>query len=154
MKKGVLTVNGETRVTERTEGLPGGFTYCTLGDPLDLDALLAGGAMPAFGALGSWLFHTATGTALDPARLEEETGYLGEGGGWAVHLIYKPDRMWLETPDAALTLERAKALAEAKPALRHLVFAAVSYVPSRTLDALGITYVPLPFALFRVEQAP
>ena len=153
VKKGVLTVVGEKRVTERTEGLPGGFTYCTLGDPLDLDALLAGGAMPAFGALGGWLFHTATGAALDPAQLNEASGFLGEGGGWAVHLIYKPDRTWLEAPDAALTLERTKAIVEARPGLRHLVFATVSYVPSRILDGLGVTYVPLPFALFRVEQA-
>lgn len=152
VKKGVLTVVGEKRVTERTEGLPGGFTYCTLGAPLDLDALLAAGSMPAFGALGGWLFHTATGAALDPERVDETAGFLGEGGGWAVHLIYRPDRTWLETPAAALTLERAKAMAEGRPGQRHLVFATVSYVPSRTLDALGVTYVPLPFALFRVEQ--
>jgi adenine-specific DNA-methyltransferase len=152
VKKGVLTVVGEKRVTERTEGLPGGFTYCTLGAPLDLDALLAEGAMPAFGALGGWLFHTATGAALDPKRVDEAAGFLGEGGGWAVHLIYKPDRAWLETPAAALTLDRAKAMAEGRPGQRHLVFATVSYVPSRTLDALGVTYIPLPFALFRVEQ--
>jgi adenine-specific DNA-methyltransferase len=152
VKKGVLTVAGEKRVTERTEGLRGGFTYCTLGAPLDLDALLIGDAMPSFGALGSWLFHTATGAALDPARLDEASGFLGDGGGWAVSLIYRPDRAWLESPEAALTLDRAKAIGAAHPGARQLVFAAVSYVPSRVLDELGVTHVPLPFALFRVEQ--
>lgn len=152
VKDGVLTVVGEKKISERTEGLPGGFTFCTLGPPLDLDSLLADGAMPTFSALGGWLFHTATGTALDPTKLDEASGFLGEGGGWAVSMLYRPDRAWLESPDAALTLDRAKAIAAARPGARHLVFAAVSYVPSRTLEGLGITHVPLPFALFRVEQ--
>jgi adenine-specific DNA-methyltransferase len=152
VKDGVITVIGETKVAECTEGLPGGFSYCTLGPPLDLDELLAGTAMPSFESLGGWLFHTATGTALDPVKLNESAGFLGEGGGWAVSMIYKPDRLWLESPKAALTLDRVKAIVFARPDARHLVFAAVSYVPSRTLEGLGVTYVPLPFALFRVEQ--
>lgn len=152
VKDGVLTVIGEKRISERTEGLPGGFTFCTLGPPLDIDTLLRGGTMPAFDTLGGWLFHTATGTALDPARLDEASGFLGEGGGWAVSMIYQPDRAWLESPEAALTLDRARTIAAAHPGARQLVFAAISYVPSRVLDGLDVTYVPLPFALFRVEQ--
>lgn len=152
VKDGVLTVVGETKVSERTDGLPGGFTYCNLGPPLDLDSLLSGGEMPTFNALGSWLFYTATGTALDPERLDQTCGFLGEGGGWAVSMIFRPDRAWLESPAAALTLDQAKTIAAAHPGTRKLIFAAVSYAPSRVLDEIDVTYVPLPFALFRVEQ--
>jgi adenine-specific DNA-methyltransferase len=152
VKDGVLTVVGEKRITERAEGLPGGFTFCTLGKAIDFDAMLGGGEMPTFSAVGGWLFYTSTGRPLDPGRMDEASGFLGEGGGWSVSMIYRPDRTWLESPEAALTLDRAKAIADTHPGLRQLVFAAVSYVPSRVLDGLNVTYVPLPFALFRVEQ--
>ncbi len=70
IKNDELLVIGEKKVTERTEGLGGGFTYCTLGQPLDLDKLLTGEHLPDFRSIGAWLFHTATGMALPPCRGE------------------------------------------------------------------------------------
>ena len=70
IKNDELLVIGEKKITERTEGLGGGFTYCTLGQPLDLDKLLTGEQCPDYRSLGAWLFHTATGMALPPCRGE------------------------------------------------------------------------------------
>lgn len=70
IKNDELLVIGEKKITERTEGLGGGFTYCTLGQPLDLDKLLTGEQSPDYRSLGAWLFHTATGMALPPCRGE------------------------------------------------------------------------------------
>jgi adenine-specific DNA-methyltransferase len=64
LKDGILKVEGEKRISERVDGLGGEFTYCTLGEPLDIEKLLSGDSLPAFHALGAWLFHTATGGTL------------------------------------------------------------------------------------------
>ncbi len=43
------------------EGLGGSFNYCTLGDPIDFEALLTGENLPAYATLASYLLHTAAG---------------------------------------------------------------------------------------------
>jgi adenine-specific DNA-methyltransferase len=112
---GELIVTGEKTVDERAEGLGGAFTYCTLGDPVELDKVLTGESLPSFASIGAALFHMATNRALDPAtthaRAKQKEFYLGEADGRHVWLIYKPDLDWLKTPEAALTLARAKAFA-------------------------------------------
>ena len=50
VKNGELIVTGEKAVTDQVDGLGGTFTYCTLGDPVELDSLLTGKALPALGA--------------------------------------------------------------------------------------------------------
>jgi adenine-specific DNA-methyltransferase len=48
LKDGVLKVEGEKHISERVEGLGGEFTYCTLGEPLDIEKLLSGEHLPSF----------------------------------------------------------------------------------------------------------
>lgn len=152
VKDGILTVTGEKQITERTEGLGGNFTYCTLGEPVDLDKLLTGENLPAYESIGAWLFHTATGEALDSSLVDEAEWFLGESSGYHVWLVYKPDLDFLKSRDAALTLSLAEKIAKAKTGKRHLVFAPAKYVPNKTLLPLGVEYAPLPFALYRVEK--
>jgi len=150
---GWLTVEGEKRVSKMAEGLGGEFTYCTLGEPLDLEKMLSGESLPDFGALGAWLFHTATGATLPPAPQAAPEFYLGEAANAHVWLIYQPSLGFLKSPDAALTLSRARQFAEwgrARAAnKRHLVFAPAKYLSNKQLTELGVDYVPLPFALYR-----
>ena len=152
---GELIVTGEKIVTERTEGLGGTFTYCTLGAPVELDKILNGDALPSFAGLGAALFHMATNRAFDPAMMQESIGYLGATEGQHVWLIYKPELDWLKSPDAALTLARAKGFAAAKPDKPHLVFAPARYVSQKMLNDqhIPVEFVPLPFALYRIERA-
>ncbi|MET4126896.1 adenine-specific DNA-methyltransferase [Roseovarius sp. MBR-79] len=154
VKGGELIVTGERRVEERAEGLGGEFTYCTLGAPVALDAILTGRDLPGFAALAGVLFHMATSQALDPAQMDEAHAYVGQAGGTHVWLIYRPDLDWLKSPEAALTLSFARQLAEAQPDARHLVFAPARYVSQRLLDAegLAVDFAPLPFALYRVDR--
>jgi adenine-specific DNA-methyltransferase len=157
LDEGVLRVEGEKKISQRVEGLGGGFTYCTLGEPLDLDKLLSGESLPTFDALGEWLFHTATGGTLPARPKKVPEWYLGEAKDAHVWLIYRPDLNFLTSPDAALTLTRAKELqawgrdydAKRGEHKRHLVFAPAKYLSNRQLADHGIDYAPLPFALYR-----
>ena len=156
LEGGVLRVEGEKRISERAEGLGGEFTYCTLGEPLDLEKLLSGEHLPSADALGAWLFHTATGGTLPALPKSAPDWYLGEAKDAHVWLVYRPELAFLKSPESALTLSRAKAFqtwgreqdAPAAPK-RHLVFAPAKYLSNRQLQEFGVDYAPLPFALYR-----
>ena len=156
VKDGVLLVTGEKDVEERTEGLGGTFTYCTLGAPLELDRILLGEALPSFEALGAVLFHTATNQAFDAAQLDKRDGYgyLGESTFFHLWLIYKPDLDYLKSREAALTFSKAEAFAKEKPGKRHLVFAPARFVSQKMLNDANVPveFAPLPFALYRIER--
>ena len=157
LKDGVLRVEGEKRISQMVDGLGSEFTYCTLGEPLDIEKLLSGEALPAFDALGAWLFHTATGGTLLPKPKSAPPWYLGEAKDAHVWLVYEPDLMFLKSPEAALTLSKAKAFADwgrarnqgAGDGKRHLVFAPAKYLSNKQLLEHGVDFAPLPFALYR-----
>ena len=155
VREGELIVTGENTFDEQAPGLGGTFTYCTLGDPVELDKVLSGETLPPYEGLGSALFHMATSKALDLASLREGEFYLGETAGQHVWLIYKPDLEWLKSPEAALTLARAKSFAEADPKKKHLVFAPARFVSQKMLNEqnIPVEFVPLPFALYRIERS-
>ena len=155
VKDGELIVTGEKTVAERAEGLGGSFTYCTLGDPVELDKMLTGEALPPYAGLGAALFHMATNHALDPASVREGDFYLGTTEGQHVWLIYRPDLDWLKSPEAALTLARARAFAASAPDERHLVFAPARFVSQKMLaeQNIPVEFVPLPFALYRIDRS-
>ena len=157
LKDGVLRVEGEKRISEMADGLGGEFTYCTLGEPLNIEKLLSGESLPGFDALGAWLFHTATGGTLLAKPKGAPDWYLGEAKDAHVWLVYEPSLMFLKSPDAALTLSRAKTFAAWGHALndgkgdgkRHLVFAPAKYLSNKQLLEHGVDFAPLPFALYR-----
>ncbi len=168
VKDGQLIVTGEKAITEQIEGLGGGFTFCTLGDAVEMDKLLTGESLPAFEQLGALLFHTATNEALPspPTPLPESEGsdvveevagcgYLGESTHFHVWLIYRPDLEFLKSREAALTLSRAEALVKAKPGKPHRVFAPAKFVSQKLLNTVGlpVEFAPLPFALYRIEKS-
>ncbi|NTV09686.1 MAG: site-specific DNA-methyltransferase [Zoogloea sp.] len=154
---GVLRVEGVRRVSEMAPGLGGEFTFCSLGEAVDLDKLLSGERLPAFDALGAWLFYTATGGTLPPAPKDAPAWYLGEAKDRHVWLIYRPELGFLKSPEAALTLSVAQGLhrwgldfdAKRGAPKGHLVFAPAKYLSNRQLKDHGIDYAPLPFALYR-----
>jgi adenine-specific DNA-methyltransferase len=140
---------------EYKTGISGTFTYCTLGDPVELDKVLSGEPLPSYAGIGAALFHMATNRAFDPANLREDDFYLGATESQHVWLIYRPDLDWLKTPDAALTLTRAKAFAATDPGKRHLVFAPARFVSQKMLaeQNIPVEFVPLPFALYRIDRS-
>jgi adenine-specific DNA-methyltransferase len=154
VKDGDLIVTGEKSVQDRAEGLGGTFTYCTLGEPVELDRVLTGETLPAWDALGAVLFHMATSQTMDAGGADKAASYLGQTNAQHLWLIYRPDLDWLKSPDAALSLSFAKAIAAEKPGKPHLVFAPARHVSQKMLDAqnLPVEFVPLPFALYRIER--
>lgn len=149
MDDGVLLVEGEKKISERVEGLGGEFTYCTLGEPIDVEKILSGQQLPDYASLAAWLFYTATGATLDKSRVKEKEFFIGRAQDRHVWLIYRPDLAFLKSPEAALTLSFAKVLREKHKDRRHLVFAPAKYLSNKQLLNFGVDFAPLPFALYR-----
>lgn len=154
VKDGALFVTGERQIKEHAEGLGGSFTFCTLGNSVELDKVLCGETLPSFEGIGSVLFHMATARAFEPNTIREDDFYLGMIEGQHFWLIYKPDINWLKSSDAALTLKRAKEFAASDPDAKHLVFAPARYVSQKMLaeQNIPVEFVPLPFALYRIDR--
>ena len=97
----------------------------------------------------------ATSQPIDPAAIKQDTFYLGECNGQKLWLIYKPDLDWLKSSDAALTLARAREFAVSDQDKTHLVFAPARFVSQKILNdhGLKVEFVPLPFALYRIERS-
>ena len=160
VKDGALIVTGERDVAEVTSGLGGSFTYCTLGDPIEMDAILSGTTLPDPAAMAGLLWHTATATPLraDAITAAPEIGdgvvRLGEFAGRTYWLFYRPDLDWLKSAESALSLTKARAIAATGPG-NHLVFAPAKFVSRELLtrERIDVDYAPLPFALYRLETA-
>ncbi|APZ98710.1 site-specific DNA-methyltransferase [Sphingopyxis sp. QXT-31] len=160
VKDGALIVTGERDVAETTPGLGGAFTYCTLGAPIEMDAILSGEALPSLDAMAGLLWHTATAQPFDPAAMApapdigEGAMRLGEFAGRTYWLFYRDDLDWLKSGEAALSLSKARAIAATTPG-NHLVFAPAKFVSRELLarEGLDVEYAPLPFALYRLETA-
>jgi adenine-specific DNA-methyltransferase len=160
IKDGALIVTGERDCEETAPGLGGTFTYCTLGDPIDMDRLLKGEGLPEVQPLAALLYHTATSQAftsgdLVPAtEIGEHVYRLGHANGRHLWLFYNPDLGWLKSAAAALTLSNARAIAATAEG-EHLVFAPAKFVSRDLLAAqrIPVEYAPLPYSLYRVETA-
>ena len=160
VQDGTLIVTGERDCTETAPGLGGTFTYCTLGDPIDMDGLLTGEDLPAVEQLAALLYHTATAQAFERSQLAaaseigEGVYRLGHANGRHLWLFYERDLNWLKSADAALTLSKARAIAASDEG-EHLVFAPAKFVSRELLAAqrIPVEYSPLPYSLYRVETA-
>lgn len=161
VKDGALIVTGERDCEEKTPGLGGAFTYCTLGAAIEMDAILSGAGLPTLEGIAGLLWHTATATPFveaDMVAAEQQIGdgvyNLGVHAGRTFWLFYKPDLDWLKSGDAALSLSKARAIAASAPG-NHIVFAPAKFVSRELLgrEKLNVDYAPLPFALYRLETA-
>ncbi len=135
------------------EGLGGSFAYCTLGEPLDAEAMLTGANLPDRSTLAAWLLHTATGVSAGPADLEPQNddGLFHSEGSTDYYLLYRPDLEWLHGHDAMFNEERAKRIAAVnrEGGREAVVFAPGKYIAQRDLTALGITFCQLPYDMHR-----
>jgi len=152
VEDGALIVVGEKKITEKVEGLGGGFTFASLGPEMTLDKLLTDG-LPSFDALAKYVFYTATGQTLAdvPKGVKDSPGFIGETELYRVHLHYRPDNAWLQSNDAALTEKLTdEMLAANKDQKKLLVFAAAKFMSQRELSRLGVDFCQLPYAIHRI----
>lgn len=151
IKDGVLTVTGERAVKDTAPGLGGSFTYCTLGEPIDIESLLTGEGMPGFEALARYVFYTATGQSLDKVGKPAADGLIGETDLFRIHLFYQPDKAWLRSNEAALNAELVAAIeAGNKQGKRAIVFAVAKFMSQKELTARRIEFCQLPYAVHRI----
>jgi len=151
IKDGVLTVTGERKVEKTASGLGGSFTYCTLGEPIDIESLLTGKDMPGFEALARYVFYTATGQSLEKIGKPAPDGLIGETELFRVHLFYQPDKEWLRSNEAALNAERVTAIENGnKGGKRAIVFAVAKFMSQKELTSRRIEFCQLPYAVHRI----
>lgn len=133
---------------------PFAFTYCTLGEPIDLARILAGDTLPAYAELAPVLFHMATNETLSPEAMRPDEFFVGSSLHDHVWMIYKPDVEWLKSDEAALTLSRAKAIFKTDPAKRHLIFAPARFVSEKVLkeETINVAFIPFPDSLYCIEK--
>ncbi|HEX5279657.1 MAG TPA: hypothetical protein VFW28_06235 [Micropepsaceae bacterium] len=133
------------------EGLGGSFTYCELGEPIDLERFFSGSGAPNYEQVARYVVYTATGESTEKIPAEpRKDWFVTEAGGYRIHLIYKPDLEFMRSNEAALSLERAKAISAAAKGKPALVYAAAKFMSHDELTKLGITFCQLPYAVHRI----
>ena len=138
-------------------GLGGSFTYCALGAPIEMEAMLSGAALPSWPALAAYLLHTAAGLSAGQAELQpqNEDGRFYDDGETIYYLRYRADLDWLRSHDSMLTMEgarRIRAACRRKGRKKHrkaVVFGPGKYLGQRDLTDMGIVFCQLPYELHR-----
>lgn len=154
LKDGVLTVTGERKVDEFAPGIGGSFTYCTLGEPIQIESLLTGDAMPSFDALARYVFYTATGQSLETVAKASADGFIGETDLFRIHLFYRPDSEWLRSNEAALNADKVAAIVKNNATKkRTIVFAVAKFMSQKDLTEKRIEFCQLPYAIHRIMGA-
>ncbi len=126
------------------EGLGGSFTFCTLGEPVSVSAILSGELLPSFHDMAVWAYHTATGKAINPADITESTSspfYQYEDKDF--WLLYEPDIEWLRSPSSALSVTVAEHIADVSA--HSVVFASHKHMSQRHLSDMRIVFCQLPY---------
>ncbi len=151
IKDGVLTVVGERKIEEHAPGLGGSFTYCTLGEPINIEGLLTGEGLPSHEALAQYVFYTATGRSLEAVSKPSVDGLVGETDLYRIHLFYKPDATWLRSNEAALNNDKLEAIkASGAKGKRTIVFAVAKFMSQKELSKNRIEFCQLPYAVHRI----
>ncbi|MDE0015859.1 MAG: site-specific DNA-methyltransferase [Candidatus Poribacteria bacterium] len=146
-------INGVPDASDDTlrEGLGGSFTYCTLGEPIEVEAMLTGEKLPTYTALATNLLFTSAGISVEAVTLEEKNDdglfYTNDKNDY--YLIYKPDLEYLRSNEAILNLEHAKRIQDAshENGKKAIVYAADNYIGQRELTKMGIAFCQLPYII-------
>ena len=146
-------INGvpDARDASLREGLGGSFTYCTLGKPIEVEAMLTGEALPSYAALAANLLYTTSGISVgaDGLQVQNDDRLFHSDEQYDYYLIYKPDLEYLRSNAAILNLERAERIRDAslESGRKAIVYAAGNYIGQRELTRMGIIFCQLPDAL-------
>ena len=100
------------------EGLGGSFTFCTLGDPIEIEGMLTGrGLYPTFRNSGSlFAAHSDSGVSAGRGRSlkrKDDDGLFYTTDTNNYYLLYEPDIDYLCSNEAMLNEERAKRIGAA-----------------------------------------
>jgi adenine-specific DNA-methyltransferase len=136
-------------------GLGGSFTYCDLGEALDLDRFFDGKGAPNYEQVARYIVYTATGQSADVPIKANNDWFVAEAAGYRIHLIYKPDLNFMRSNHSALTLEMAKQIEKAAKGKPILIYAAAKFMSQADLTKRSITFCQLPYSVHRIlGEAP
>lgn len=154
IKDNTLTVIGERKTNGVATGVGGSFSYCDLGEAIQVESLLSGTEMPSYEALARYVFYTATGRSLHSVAKASIDGFIGETDLFRIHLFYQPDQHWLRSNDAALNSDKVKAIVSNNSTKkRTIVFAVAKFMSQKELTAARIEFCQLPYAIHRIMGA-
>lgn len=130
------------------EGLGGSFTFCTLGEPTEVEAMLLGGRLPSYESFAAHLLYTTTGVSAGPGALmpKNEDGLFYSDEKFDHYLLYKPDLEFLQSNASVLNWEQAERMsaASAQNGRTAIVYASTKYVELDDLMDLEVTFCQLP----------
>lgn len=151
IKDNKLIVTGEKDVTERTTGLGGNFTFCALGEELNIENLITGKSIPDYDSLARHVTYTATGVTLEKIKSGKDY-FFGETDDYCLYMIYRPDLTFLRSAESALALDMAERIGKAvqKKGKTALVFAPWKFVSQKDLTKQKVTFCQLPYAIHRL----
>ena len=133
------------------EGLGGSFTYCTLGESLEIEAMLTGKKLPTYTTLATNLLFTSAGISIEDNTLDQKNddGLFYSDDKNDYYLIYKQDFDYLRSNEAILNLEHAKRIQDSsnENGKKAIVYAAGNYIGQRELTKMGIAFCQLPYCI-------
>ena len=146
-------INGVENAKDKTlkEGLGGSFTYCTLGESIEIEAMLTGESLPAYLVLAAHLLFAAAGVSVGDEKLDQKNSdglfYSDDKNDYYLH--YQPDLDYLSSDEAILTQEHAERIRDVsrQNGKKAIVYAAGNYMGQRELTKMGITFCQLPYVL-------
>ena len=125
------------------------FTYCTLGDPIDVERMLTGESLPKYSELASYLLHTGSGVSTDrELKAQNDDGLFYSNSDTNYYLLYQPDIEWLRSNKAILNEQQALRISNV--GRKAVVFAVDKYMSQRFLTSMGITFCQIPYELHRL----
>ena len=134
------------------DGLGGSFTYCTLGDPIEIEGMLTGDALPPYSSLAAYLLYTTSGVSVgaDALTPKNDDGLFHSDDKIDYYMLYKPDLEYLLRDEPVLNLERAEriSVASSQNGKKAIVYGPCKYIGQRDLTKMGITFCQLPYALY------
>ena len=148
-------INGVPNARDKSlqEGLGGSFTYCTLGNPIDVEGMLTGEALPEYSELAAYLLHVSVGISAGSATLQPQNddGLFYSSDTTDYYLLYRPNVESLESNDAMLYENRALRIGSVarESGKKAVIFGPGKYIGQRELTTLGITFCQLPYEIHR-----
>ncbi|WP_053366537.1 site-specific DNA-methyltransferase [Bacillus sp. FJAT-27245] len=139
----------DSDIEDYQTGTGGTFSYFTLGEPIEMEAILHGENLPLYEDLARYVFFTSTGEEFDPGNIDQERNFIGESSEYEVYLFYRPDIEYLKS--TSLNLETAKQLGDPN-GKKRLVFAPMKYLDQEYLHAYQIEFSQLPFEIYRMKD--
>ena len=138
------------------EGLGGSFTYCTLGNPIDVEAMLTGESLPGYSELAAYLLHVSAGVSAGAAGLQPQNddGLFYNSDTTNYHLLYQPNVERLEGNGEMLYEDQALRIGSAAREVgkKAIVFGPGKYIGQRELSIMGITFCQLPYEISKATQ--